>query len=244
MDNQRFSEVIRQSFLIFLNGLESGKNASRSIDKLAVLHGNIAGDMASRLGNDYLIYALGFRDEGEASIRGRYFDKKVDIAVFDACRKPVAGIGVKFVMQNFSQNANNYFENMLGETANIQCADVPYFQILVLPEKMPHFRSGRKFNKWEHLTPERMKKYVVLSGDPAERYAHTPAKTLLYIVSLYPCVDQSEAASLMRNTEMIEYYKNHRVKLSSMTLPPLGNRVILNDYETFFTKVVHRIRSV
>lgn len=62
----------------------------------------------------------------EMKLDGRYIDKVVDITILKNS-KPIAGIGVKFVMQNYSQNSNNYFENMLGETANIRCANIPYF---------------------------------------------------------------------------------------------------------------------
>ena len=62
---------------------------------------------------------------------GRYINKNVDIVIYK--RTVIAGIGVKFVMQNYSQNSNNYFENMLGETANIRSKNIPYFQIFVIP---------------------------------------------------------------------------------------------------------------
>lgn len=37
----------------------------------------------------------------------------------------VAVINVKMVMSNYSQNKNNYFESMLGETANLRSAGGP-----------------------------------------------------------------------------------------------------------------------
>ena len=94
MDNQKFLTVVRDSFKKFL---ETG---SRSNEKLKILHGAIANDLLQRLGN-------------EETIDGRYLDKKVDITILKD-GNPIAGIGVKFVMQNYSQNSNNYFENMLG----------------------------------------------------------------------------------------------------------------------------------
>lgn len=53
-------------------------------------------------------------------------------------RKVAAGIGVKFVMQNYFQNSNNYFENILGETAHIRSKRIPYFQIFIIPDILPH----------------------------------------------------------------------------------------------------------
>ena len=66
---------------------------------------------------------------------GRYMEKRVDIVVLKD-EKDIAGIGVKFVMSNYSQNSNNYFENMLGETANIRAGKKKYFQVLLLPERL------------------------------------------------------------------------------------------------------------
>ena len=86
---------------------------------------------------------------------GRYVDKKVDITISkkDATMHkdiPVAGIAVKFVMQNYSQNSNNYFENMLGETANIRANKCPYFQIFIILDRLPYYKKETKrITKWE-----------------------------------------------------------------------------------------------
>ena len=122
MDNQEFLTVVGNSFKKFL---ETG---SRSNEKLKILHGAIAEDLKERLGNGYYVQSLGVGNGKELKLYGRYIDKAVDITILKNCN-PIAGIGVKFVMQNYSQNSNNYFENMLGETANIRCANIPYFQI-------------------------------------------------------------------------------------------------------------------
>ena len=64
------------------------------------------------------------------------YDKKVDITITKQ-NKPIAGFAIKFVMQNYSQNSNNYFENMLGETANIRSNRIPYFQIFIILDNLP-----------------------------------------------------------------------------------------------------------
>jgi hypothetical protein len=116
---------------------------SRSTAKLKPLHGAIAQDIANRLGNNYIVKSQGYGDDKEASIKGRYVDKMVDITIKDrSTRHDVAGIAVKFVMQNYSQNSNNYFENMLGETANIRTANCPYFQIFIILDKLPYYKNS------------------------------------------------------------------------------------------------------
>jgi hypothetical protein len=46
-------------------------------------------------------------------------------------------------MQNYSQNSNNYFENMLGETANIRSSNIPYFQIFIIPDEIPYYKKEK-----------------------------------------------------------------------------------------------------
>ena len=126
MDNQDFLKTITASFNKYLT------TGSRSNEKLKILHGAIAKDISSRLNNpDFTVLSLGYNNGKEGTISGRYLNKKVDITISKK-QKIIAGIGVKFVMQNYSQNSNNYFENMLGETANIRSNKIPYFQIFII----------------------------------------------------------------------------------------------------------------
>lgn len=112
MNNNDFLNCINKAFKKFLD------TNSRSNKKLEILHSCIANDLQNKLSNDYTIKALGFGEGKEAKIQGRYLNKNVDITIYKN-DKIIAGIGVKFVMQNYSQNSVNYFENMLGVTANI-----------------------------------------------------------------------------------------------------------------------------
>ena len=234
MDNQEFLRVISNSFSTFL---ETG---SRSNEKLKILHGAIARDLLQRLGPGYKINSLGINDGKEGNIEGRYIDKKVDITILHR-NQVVAGIGVKFVMQNYSQNSNNYFENMLGETANIRCSDIPYFQIFIIPEKLPYYKNNGDFQKWEIFTRHNANKYLKLSEDNTDIYIHTPTKTLLFVINLpamqYDPVDKDEYNDFYRQMRTIP------VSSSNTNYGNFNQSVVLNDYEEFATKVVHFILS-
>ncbi len=234
MDNQEFLRVISNSFSTFL---ETG---SRSNEKLKILHGAIARDLLQRLGPGYKINSLGINDGKEGNIEGRYIDKKVDITILHR-NQVVAGIGVKFVMQNYSQNSNNYFENMLGETANIRCSDIPYFQIFIIPEKLPYYKNNGDFQKWEIFTRHNANKYLKLSEDNTDIYIHTPTKTLLFVINLpamqYDPVDKDEYNDFYRQMRTIP------VSSSNTNYGNFIHSVVLNDYEEFATKVVHFILS-
>lgn len=234
MDNQEFLKVISSSFKIFLN------TGSRSNEKLKILHGAIAKDLLKRLGSGYSISSLGINDGREANIEGRYIDKKVDITVLHG-NQVVAGIGVKFVMQNYSQNSNNYFENMLGETANIRCSDIPYFQIFIIPERLPYYKNNGDFQKWEVFTQHNSYKYLKLSEDNIELSVHTPSKTLLFVIKLPAMMYEPEDKNAYN-----DYYRQMGtipITLSNKNYGNFSRAVVFNDYEDFAVKVVHYILS-
>lgn len=235
LNNAGFLAIVAKSFDAYL-----AKGTSRSTDKLKPLHGAIAQDIAYRLGNAYEVWSQGYGKDKEADMTGRYVNKKVDITIKHN-DKPIAGIAVKFVMQNYSQNSNNYFENMLGETANIRCNKLPYFQIFIILDKLPYYKKDKTISKWETFTDHNIAKYVSLSNDNIDLYLHTPNKTLICVVHLPEPTQEISSAS-----EYINYYSSRKTKLQYTThqYDNFGQAVILNDYETFMDKVYHTILSI
>ncbi len=236
MTNADFLSAVRQSFAEFVYS-----GTSRSTKKLVPLHGSIARDIHERLGNGYGILSQGFESGREGSIPGRYMDKKVDITISHA-GQPVGGIAVKFVMQNYSQNANNYFENMLGETANIRSARCPYFQVFIIPDRLPYYTSGGVFKHWETFTEGNIHKYAVLDGDdPSVRY-HTPDKMLIYVIHLPDIGEVRDKADyLLKNRAWLDRTEPGTASFKTVPVAQFSNSVILNDYERFAEKVYHTI---
>ena len=235
LTNAEFLKVISNSFFRFLQ-----KGTSRSTDKLKPLHGAIARDLHRRLGSDYEIISQGYGVDKEAQIQGRYIEKWVDITVTKR-RKAVAGLAVKFVMQNYSQNSNNYFENMLGETANIRANKCPYFQIFIILDRLPYYKkdTNKSIQKWETFTEHNAEKYVVLSKDNVDVFFHTPNKTLIYVVHI-PDNDR-----LSNQSDYMDYYRNldFSITVSKDKFDTMESAVVLNDYETFIDKVYHTIMA-
>ena len=233
MDNQEFLTVVGSSFKKFL---ETG---SRSNEKLKILHGAIARDLKERLGTGYYVQSLGVGNGKEMKLDGRYIDKVVDITILKGTQ-PIAGIGVKFVMQNYSQNSNNYFENMLGETANIRCANIPYFQIFIIPDKLPYYKNDGTIQKWEEFTRHNSSKYITLSNDDIQTSIHTPTKTLLFVVH-FPEI----RIHVQDKNEYKRYYEqdeSFEVCESPIEYGTFSSAVIHNDYDDFANKVVHYIK--
>lgn len=203
------------------------------------LHGAIARDVAERLGPSYEVASQGYGDDKEADIQGRYIDKRVDITI-QRNGKAIAGIAVKFVMQNYSQNSNNYFENMMGETANIRAAGCPYFQLFVILDKLPYYNKDKKIVRWETFTEHNVSKYVVMSQDNTDVFYHTPSKTLIYVVHI------PDNENLKTHDDYMSYYQSNPVtmEISDTLHDTFGPAVILNDYEYFMDKVYHTILAL
>lgn len=237
MTNKEFIEVVGESFKTYLSCM-----TSRSPKKLTVLHGSIARDIKSALGKGFDVNALGFGDGKEQKIEGRYYPKQVDITVTQN-GVPVAGYELKFVMRNYSQNSNNYFENMLGETANVRANSIPYFQIFIVFDKLPYCKQGGEISKIEKLSTKHLGKYIKLSKDDPNVFYHTPDKTLLVVVKLKQkdcdvCFKdlagyKEYCSSLISDIDLLTYSNNIEAVFD--------NGVILNNYEDFINRTYHII---
>ena len=242
LTNQTFINKVLNSFKEFVDC-----GTSRSTAKLKPLHGAIAEDIATRLGGEYEVWSQGYGLDKEKKIDGRYIEKAVDITIINKrTKKPVTGIGVKFVMQNYSQNSNNYFENMLGETANIRAARCPYFQIFIILDKLPYYKNSGELSKWEEFTDHNMSKYSALSKDNIDTFYHTPNKTLIYVVHIEPVVNERTSTK----AEYMNFYTRNKniLTITNSTHQYNGvmddGSIIMNNYEEFIDKVYHTIKSI
>ena len=236
MNNYQFLAVLKKSFITYL------QTSARSNKKLEILHGAISADLNERLNDKrYSVYSLGYGLGKEQKIIGRYVDKVVDITISEN-NVPIAGIAVKYVMSNYFQNSNNYFENMLGETANIRCAKIPYFQIFIIPDKIPYFDKDGDISKWEMINERNLNKYIKLSNDNIDTYLHTPNKTLLFIVHIQ---DKNINAKISNRQNYVDYYSNNDFDMTISALSfKFGNTIVYNDYDKFIQKVVYTIKSL
>lgn len=236
MNNNEFLGVLKEAFLVYL------RTNARSNEKLKVLHGAISGDIYTRLDDcRYNVSSLGYGIGKEKTIDGRYVDKAVDITI-SMQNVAIAGIAVKFVMSNYSQNSNNYFENMLGETANIRSARIPYFQIFIIFDKLPYFDKSGRIAKWEHISEHNLEKYIKLSNDNIDSFMHTPNKTLVFIVHIESATDTALLTN-MEDYRNVYLHNDFDLSLSSLRVN-FGRTIIYNDYDEFAAKAVHAIKSI
>lgn len=237
MTNNEFLEVIRESFNTYLS-----VGTSRSTAKLKTLHGHIASDIKSVLGKDFSVFSQGYGNDSEGCIDGRYYPKNVDITV-SKNGKPVAGYAVKFVMRNYSQNSNNYFENMLGETANIRANSIPYFQIFIIFEKVPYYSNGGEFKRYDVISEHNLNKYLALSYDDPNVFFHTPDKTLVVLIKLK---EKEPNHYFINSKDYADYYKSvikdkDLLVYSNKIEDSFKDGVIYNNYEDFLKRTYHII---
>lgn len=231
--NSQFLDTIKESFKTYLS-----VNTSRSTAKLKSLHGKIAADLQEAFGPEYTIKSQGYGADKEGVLEGRYYPKNVDIMV-SLKDEPVAGYAIKFVMRNYSQNSNNYFENMLGETANLRANSIPYFQIFIIFDKVPHYEVNGLFQKWDILTQHNLRKYIQLSADDPSNFYHTPDKTLIALLKL----KEQPGKVFHDSSDYAAYYleriaEDDLITYSTEINDVFGNAVILNNYEDFIARTV------
>jgi len=166
-NEQEFLKALEASFIAYK------EHGARSTAKLKPIHKLIADTLANIWGKAYSIYFLG-EESKEMTVEGKYYPKDIDITVTKN-EKPVFCLGIKFVTSNYKQNSNNYFENMMGETANIQAVgNLPYAQLLILRRQTPYYLKNETeiASKIEIINDKDISKYLKLLFDNPQ--AHRP----------------------------------------------------------------------
>lgn len=160
---------MKESFLTAISKTFKAYNTfgARSNKKLIPVHKWFADVIEGKLGKDYSVKSLG--KDGEFKLDGKYYPKTLDISIFRN-KKIITAISFKFVTSNYKQNSNNYFENLLGETANIRRVNVGFAHFLVLRSHTPYYDKNKgnlrgKEKKIEILKESDLAKYINLFND-------------------------------------------------------------------------------
>ena len=159
-NEKSFCVAVEESFSMYK------KHGARSPAKLKPIHRYFADVLKSIWGEGFEVHYLG-ADTKELTIAGKYYPKDIDITITQN-EIPVFCLGIKFVTSNYKQNANNYFESMMGETANIQAlGSLPYAQLVVFRHKTPYYKKNDAENpaKIEVIKDKDIHKYLNLVFD-------------------------------------------------------------------------------
>ena len=185
------------------------KHGARSNKKLKPIHSWIGREIKKRLGESYSIMWLD--NPKEYQINGAYLPKFIDVAILKN-DKPKVMISFKFVTSNYSQNNVNYFENLIGECANIKMADVNFGHILTLRDEMPYFKKDGSVKHTEKITDKNLHKYIKLAKDFKTK--HAPDVMAIIMVSVNNDTGEVKPSNL-NNLEISKESKEF-LKLSNM----------------------------
>jgi len=173
----RFILAVRESYTAY------SEYGARSNQKLRPLHQWVADEMQRMLGDGYALQSLRKDDEGgEDTVAGKYYDKTVDVSIAKGDAAPMAIVSIKFITSNFKQNANNYFEHLMGETANLRRGGILFGHLMVLPTVVPYLKRGGAIASEERISNRHLQKYVKLGQDGD--YPHRPDAIGIGLVSL------------------------------------------------------------
>lgn len=155
----------------------------RSPAKLIPPHQWIKDTLKKNLPGNYEFYAMGdgnSKYDKEFKVSGKFYDKMVDITVVEN-NNVVGAVSFKFVASNYSQNSNNYFENLIGECFNIQAKDIPFCHVFVIRDKIPYYDNKRNVKKYETLKLHHLDKYLKLNKFTSEG---APSKLSMSIIHI------------------------------------------------------------
>ena len=153
----------------------------RSNQKTKILHGWAQEELRCELGNDYLFTGQTPSSSREAKVEGMYYYKKVDILV-ERDGQELGVVSIKFVISNYKQNSINYFEQQIGETANLRRKNIVYGNIFCITNPIPYKESNGGILKQERLRDEDVRRYVRLRKD--HEHAHAPDEMAIGIVDV------------------------------------------------------------
>jgi hypothetical protein len=132
---QEFLKAIGQSYANYK------AYGSRSTRKLEPLHKYVTETLRRIWGADYTIGSMEPNNK-EIIVEGKYYPKRIDVTVTQNA-DPIFCLGIKFITGNYKQNSNNYFENMMGETANIQAVpQLKYAHLIILRRHTPYYKKN------------------------------------------------------------------------------------------------------
>ncbi len=176
-----FLKAISESFQKYI------EHGARSSEKLKPIHNFVAKTLQEIWGKNFQIHFMS-DDNTEMTVKGKYYPKVIDITITHK-KKPVFCLGIKFVTSNYKQNANNYFENMMGETANIQAKkNLPYAHLIILRHETPYYKKGNENQadkipaKIEKINEHDLEKYVNLFFDTPQ--AHRPFAIGIILINI------------------------------------------------------------
>ncbi len=160
---ERLLSAVQKAYQRYVN------SGPRSTSKIKALHGWVIDELESILGIDYQIQGLSDSGGGEAKVQGKYYPKNVDVAIWRS-GTTLGVVSVKFVMTNYNQNKTNYFEQQLGETANLRSNDIVFGHIMLRTHPTPYLKRDGVVKQNEQVNDGAIELYARLAQDHGKHH--------------------------------------------------------------------------
>lgn len=214
----RFLAAMQESYrMVQLHGV-------RSNQKTRVLHGWVQDELSRELGVDYAFTGQSPDSSREANVGGMYYGKDVDVPVSRGDQE-LGVISIKFVISNYWQNSVNYFEQQIGETANLRRRNIVYGNLFCVTSPIPYKNRAGEITRRENIREHDVQRYAKLRAD--HEHIHAPDKMAIGIVTLD--TDQDAITGVTDPATL---------NLSEDSCAALAN--VLN-VDLFFTRMARRI---
>ena len=156
---------------------------ARSREKNKDLHGWIQEQLACRLPQCELS-GQGMDPDSKSNVRGCCFPKAVDIAIRHDS-EVIGVVNVRFVASSYRQNANNCFEQQIGETVNPRRKDIVFGHVFICVQPIPHLDKNGNIERFKSIRNSDVRRYVELAED--REFHHSPDVQALCILKLKAC---------------------------------------------------------
>lgn len=141
-----FLKILNHSVELYFS---HGTRCSKRVD---IIHIYIKNELEAILGDDYIV-----KTEFNVAAINSSGKKKCDIVVLlKENYKIILIFPVKFIMGNYNQNKNNYYENLTGELCHLKWAngDVKICPINIILNTIPYKNNKNKVIKKEQIAYE------------------------------------------------------------------------------------------
>lgn len=201
---RRFLKAMQESYQKVI------EHGPRSNEKTKVLHGWAQSELKRELGNRYTFTGQTPVSAKEAKVEGMYYDKDVDVLI-SRDEQELGVISIKFVISNYWQNSINYFEQQIGETANLRRRNIVYGNLFCVTNPIPYRRRSGGITRWERIREHDIQRYARLRAD--HEHAHAPDEMALGIVDLN--ADKNVITGVTDTSALAEISDSSRANLNN-----------------------------
>lgn len=215
---ERFLAAMQESYRMVQ------RHGVRSNQKNRVLHGWVQEELRRELGDGYTFTGQSPDNTREANVGGMYYDKNVDVLIARD-EQELGVISIKFVISNYWQNSINYFEQQIGETANLRRRNIVYGNLFCVTDPIPYKNRDGVITRLEAIREHDIQRYARLRAD--HEHIHAPDEMAIGVVDL-----DTEANAI---TGIID---PATMNISDDSRAALGNEL---DVDAFFNRMARRI---